>query len=408
MQSIIPLDFPDSDEIIFQSKNLVAIYCRASNIQSTQLIVAFHALQLTHYLALPRKGQSRETLRAAGLDSVQIIPRGNQWYQYEDVDAMIGMVRLIADTYCEVIAYGQSMGAYGAIHTSALLRPNKVLAICPQFSIDPKKISFDSGFNILANEIDFIRDDIVENASPDTEYVIAYDQFLLSDKNHYLEYEKYLSNLYRLRMPFCGHGVSEALKKADMIPGDLIQLILQGKNSIDSIRQKFRKRRSHVPAYRDAMRLYLANRYLKSKNFNKASFHAFKLYTSTRLFSSLQLFCEMAEKLSTPQQAAARWFFAVSNFDKKIPSLAYVRAVKYSRICGDLDVARTTCLSALHKFPGDFGLMREYLDILIIESKLNEIKKVLKDLKLLHSPKANDVIRNRKAMLTKLGVLQKF
>ena len=223
--SSIPLDFPERDQIIYKSDNLVALHCKSSEVPSRQLVIAFHALQLTHNLELPRRGQSRETLRAAGLDSIQIVPRGNHWYQYADIEAMMAEVRLVAEEYIETIAYGQSMGAYAAIHTSALLRPTKILAICPQFSIDPRKISFDSGFARLAASISFIRDDIKKNACQDTEIVIAYDQLLPHDYRHYLEYERHLKNVYRLRMPFCGHGVSEALKEAGMIPGQLIKLI---------------------------------------------------------------------------------------------------------------------------------------------------------------------------------------
>lgn len=396
----IPLDFPDSDKIIYASDNLVALYCRASDVQSKQLVVAFHALQLTRYMDLPRKGQSRETLRAAGLDAIQVIPRGNHWYQYDDMDAMMAEVRLVANRYSEVVAYGQSMGAYGAIHTSALLRPSRVLAICPQFSIDPARISFDSGFKVLAADIDFTRDDIEKNASHDTEFVVAYDQLYPIDCNHYREYERHLKKLYRLRMPFCGHGVSESLKEAEMIPSYLLRLITGGKDEINATRQKFRRHRNNVPAYWDALRLALAKWHVKNKSIVKASYQALKLYESNKRFSSLQVFCEIAEKLGTPQQAAARWFFAMSILGEKVPSLTYVRAVKYSRLGDDVDLARITCLSGLQKFPNDFGLMREYLDILIHESNLSGAKLAAAEFKRTHGMKADEVIRNRKAALS--------
>ncbi|GAB7527797.1 hypothetical protein PS3A_02030 [Pseudomonas sp. 3A(2025)] len=396
----IPLDFPESDKIIYESENLVVLYCRASDAQSRQLVVAFYPLQLTHYMDLPRKGQSRETIRAAGLDAIQVIPRGNHWYQYDDIDAMIAEVRLIADRYSEVVAYGQSMGAYGAIHTSALLRPSTVLAICPQFSVDPARITFDSGYEDYAVDINFIRDDIEKNASPDTEFVITYDQHLLNDYNHYLAYEGHLKTVYRLRMPFCGHGVSEALRKAEMVPNYLIRLIIGGKNEINATRQEFRRHRHKVPAYWEGLKRALSKWQLRNKSIDKASARAFNVYESTRLFSSLQAFCEIAEKLGTPQQAAARWFFAISIFGEKLPTLAYVRAIKYSLLGGDIDLARITCLSALEKFPNDFGLMREYLDILIHESNFSSAKLAAAELQRVHGAKADDVIRHRKAVLS--------
>ncbi|GAB7528951.1 hypothetical protein PS3A_13600 [Pseudomonas sp. 3A(2025)] len=394
----IPLDFPDSDTIIYSSDNLVAIHCPASSVRSKQLVVTFHPLQLTHTLHVPRKGQSRETLRAAGLDSVQIIPRGNHWYQYDDIGEMITEVRRIADLYSEIVAYGQSMGAYGAIHTSALLRPSKVLAICPQFSIDPARISFDSGFQVLAKDISFIRDEITHNVSQDAEFVIAYDPLFPIDGHHYRYYEKHVKNLYRLRMPFCGHGVSEALKEANMIPSYLLRLITNGKNEILATRQEFRRHRTTIKTYQDAMKLALVKWHIKNKNIESASINAFKLYESTKRFSSIQLFCEVAEKLGTPQRAASRWFFALANFGKEIPPLAYVRAVMYSRMSGHHAIAHETCLAALSKHPNDFGLMREYIDILIHESKFEEAKAIAGAMKKVHGAKADGVIRNRQSV----------
>lgn len=395
----IPLDFPESDQVIYASKNLVAIYCPASETPSRQLVVAFHALQLTQYLDLPRKGQSRETLRAAGLDAVQVVPRGNQWYQYDDIDEMISAVRTISDRYQEVVAYGQSMGAYAAIHTSAALRPAKVLAICPQFSVDPERIAFDSGFKVLAADINFVRDDISKNASKETEFVIAFDQLYKIDSNHYKEYEKNLKNLYRLRMPFCGHGVSESLKHAGMIPGHLLALITDGKSHINTVRQEFRRHRRQVPTYMDAMKLKMAQWHTRNKNLAEASRHAFSLYESTKLFSSLQIFCEAAEKAGTPEQAASRWFFALSALGSDAPSLAYVRAAKFSRLSGEMQVAKSTCLSGLKKFHKDFGIMRELLDIHIEQQNLVEARRLAQHIKDVHGSKAAGVLKNRKSML---------
>lgn len=393
----IPLDFPESDEVIYSSDNLVAVYCPASNVRSKHLVVAFHPLQLTHTLDLPRKGQSRETLRGAGLDSVQIIPRGNHWYQYGDIPEMIAEVRRIAAPYSEVVAYGQSMGAYGAIHTSALLRPTKVLAICPQFSIDPNRINFETGFRTLAKDIDFMRDEIQDNASQDTDFIIAYDQLFSIDGNHYREYERHLKNLYRLRMPFCGHGVSEALKEAKMIPEYLLTLITKGKHELNATRQEFRRHRDKIKLYQESLRLALAKRKLKAKDIESASKHAFKHYELKKKFSSIQLYCEIAEQLGTPQQAAARWFFALATYESHIPPLAYVRAIKYSCLSGDYRIAHETCQYALRKYPNDFGLMREYIDILIHESKHEEARSMALEMKKFHGAKADDVIRNRKS-----------
>ncbi len=184
-----------------------------------------------------------------------------------------------------------------------------------------------------------------------------------------------------------------------MIPGHLLSLITDGKAHINIVRQEFRRNRHRVQTYLDAMKLRLAKWYSRNKNLAEASRHAFSLYESTRLFSSMQIFCEAAEKAGSPEQAASRWFFAISTLGSDAPSLAYVRAAKFSRLSGEMQIAKCTCLSGLKKFHKDLGVMRELLDIHIEQQNLEEARKLAKHIKDVHGSKATDILKNRRSVL---------
>lgn len=77
---------------------------------------------------------------------MHVIPIGSDWYQYPDLDKLLNVILTYKEKYDDVVCYGQSMGGYAALHTSSILKPQRVLAICPQYTIDKDKIDFNTGF----------------------------------------------------------------------------------------------------------------------------------------------------------------------------------------------------------------------------------------------------------------------
>ena len=86
---------------------------------------------------LDRPGFGQVFLDESGIDAIHVIARDNDWYQYADMaDAMLA-VKEAAGRYGRVTTYGSSMGGYAAIRLAGLAGAHAVLALSPQYSIDP-------------------------------------------------------------------------------------------------------------------------------------------------------------------------------------------------------------------------------------------------------------------------------
>ena len=87
---------------------------------------------------LDRAGFGEVFLDAAGMDAIHVIARDNDWYQYADTADAMACVKTAAGRYGRVTSYGSSMGAYAAIRLAGLAGAHAVLALSPQYSIDPQ------------------------------------------------------------------------------------------------------------------------------------------------------------------------------------------------------------------------------------------------------------------------------
>ncbi len=109
---------------------------------STACVVTFASF--TDFRFLDRLGFGEEFLGLSGLDAIHVISRDNDWYQYpETVDAM-AVVHAATRRYGRVVTYGSSMGAYAAIRLAGLVGAHAVLALSPQYSIDPTVAPWDT------------------------------------------------------------------------------------------------------------------------------------------------------------------------------------------------------------------------------------------------------------------------
>lgn len=77
-----------------------------------------------------------------GLDVVSFISKHRDWFPAATTQAAIDMVRGMTEgRYATRITYGGSMGGYAAIRYSAGLKADRVVALVPQYSINPDTVS---------------------------------------------------------------------------------------------------------------------------------------------------------------------------------------------------------------------------------------------------------------------------
>lgn len=91
----------------------------------------------TDHRTLDRPGFGEHFLRSRAIDAIHVIPRENDWYGHPEMAAAMACVHASTRGYARVVTYGSSMGAYAAIRFAGLAGARAVLALSPQFSIDP-------------------------------------------------------------------------------------------------------------------------------------------------------------------------------------------------------------------------------------------------------------------------------
>ncbi|NIJ15635.1 hypothetical protein [Sphingobium vermicomposti] len=237
----------DTDELIFETDNLSVVFTRAAKKVASRegtVVCTFCALLDE---SAPRFPTAQASLSMNGLDAVHFLPRGNQWYQYAEIDGAAEKARSILSGYDNVVSTGASMGGYAAVHTSAALNADRVVALAPQFTVDPKKVNYNPGWGNTAAKIDFVRDDFERNVKKGATYIAVYDPRLPVDRNHAAELEKRLP-INKLILPFGRHHVGIRLREAQLMPKALIDM-LTGEGDLASIRRDFRKVRSTLLHY---------------------------------------------------------------------------------------------------------------------------------------------------------------
>ena len=134
---------------------------------------------------------------------IHVMPKGNDWYQYEDMPLAINSVNENLRSCDKVILLGSSMGGYAALLFSSRIRSDFSVSISPQFSINPLKNDWDNRWISDARRLIFIDDEINSSISSSTQSYVFYDPYS-KDYAHVEKFKK-KNNLNFVRVPFSGH-----------------------------------------------------------------------------------------------------------------------------------------------------------------------------------------------------------
>ncbi|QBQ49019.1 tetratricopeptide repeat protein [Brevundimonas naejangsanensis] len=124
---------------LFRSDNVVVRSVPASDL--SRWVVTFDNYGIGH--GFDRPGFGEEFLRNAGISAIHVMGVREDWYQYPEMPAAMQAVRQATAGAERVMTYGSSMGGYAALRFADAAGANAVLAISPQYSIDPKKAPFE-------------------------------------------------------------------------------------------------------------------------------------------------------------------------------------------------------------------------------------------------------------------------
>lgn len=180
---------------------------------------------------LDRPGFGSRWLYELGLSSVAVKVSYNHWFQTPEMDAALASIAAIAGDFDRVVTYGSSMGAYGAIACSKAVGAHTVLAVSPQWSIDPERIPWDRRWleesSRIARHHGFVRDKMNEIATDGDVLVIAdpWDIDAIHARHILMDVAK--GNW--ISIPGSGHPAMSLLKEYKMVSRFMRSILIEGR-----------------------------------------------------------------------------------------------------------------------------------------------------------------------------------
>lgn len=145
------------------------------------------------------------------------MPKQKSWFPESSMRQMFAEIQELIAPFKTRIGYGGSMGGYAAIKYSNLLDLKRVVALVPQYSINPEEVE-DPRYNMFFHEeLNANMQVQPEDVSAEREYIVVYDPYYPEDRAHYLKLEQVLPQIHTLNLPFTGHDAIAVLASSELL-----------------------------------------------------------------------------------------------------------------------------------------------------------------------------------------------
>lgn len=226
---------------LHRSRNLVVRRIPAAD--TSRWVVTFDNYGAGHGFSRPAFGEA--FLKAAGISAVHVMGRSEDWYQYPDTAEALAAVRAALAGAARVITYGSSMGGYAALRFADAVGATGVLALSPQYSVDPLKVPFEQRWLQDGARIRW-RPEIDGELTCAVPALVAYDPF--DDDRRHVDLIAAEIAVTRLPLPRFGHPVTTTL--ADMgVLAPLLRDVLDGRADVAAVLAEARRKRSASASY---------------------------------------------------------------------------------------------------------------------------------------------------------------
>ncbi|SPU44098.1 alpha/beta hydrolase [Brevundimonas diminuta] len=220
---------------LFRSDNVVVRSVPASDIR--RWVVTFDNYGIGHGFDRPAFGE--EFFRKAGVSAVHVMGVREDWYQYPEMGEAMLAVREATAGAQRVMTYGSSMGGYAALRFAEAAGANAVLALSPQYSIDPEKAPFEVRWLQDSQRIRWLPE-VDGTLSVTAKPVVIFDPSG-DDLLHVKLIEEAIA-IERIMLPHCGHPSTTFLGEIGLL-GNLVLQVLDGTLDADEMRREARRRR---------------------------------------------------------------------------------------------------------------------------------------------------------------------
>ena len=198
-------------QIIFEDEQIRVIFLKGS---SEELIFSFGDL-ITRAKGLSVNAE--KSLHKYEFNVIGIMPKHKSWFPQSSILAMMDSIQAVIAPFKKRIAYGGSMGGYAAIKYSNLLDVQRVVAMVPQYSINPEDVE-DSRYNMFyqpeLNGEMFVR---AEDVSAAREYILVFDPYYAADRVHIEHLKPLLPHAHLLHLPYTDHDAIAVLASSELV-----------------------------------------------------------------------------------------------------------------------------------------------------------------------------------------------
>lgn len=197
--------------IIFEDEQIRAIFLRGS---SDELIFSFGDL-ITRAKGLSINAE--KSLLKHDFNVIGIMPKQKSWFPESSMRQMFAEIEDLIAPFKTRIGYGGSMGGYAAIKYSNLLDLKRVVALVPQYSINPDDVE-DPRYNMFFHaELNANMQIQPQDVSAEREYIVVYDPYCPEDRAQYVKLEQVLPYIHTLNLPFTGHDAIAVLASSELL-----------------------------------------------------------------------------------------------------------------------------------------------------------------------------------------------
>ena len=197
--------------IIFEDEQIRAIFLRGS---SDELIFSFGDL-ITRAKGLSINAE--KSLLKHDFNVIGIMPKQKSWFPESSMRQMFTEIEDLIAPFKTRIGYGGSMGGYAAIKYSNLLDLKRVVALVPQYSINPDDVE-DPRYNMFFHaELNANMQIQPQDVSAEREYIVVYDPYCPEDRAQYIKLEQVLPHIHTLNLPFTGHDAIAVLASSELL-----------------------------------------------------------------------------------------------------------------------------------------------------------------------------------------------
>lgn len=168
-----------------------------------------------------------ETLvRSQRFSGIFISAADNHWWQCEGRDAMCDAVRMAAAPFSRRIAYGASMGAYGALCFGARMGCDRIVAVAPQTVISDPDVPLSARWRELIARRPIVRDDVVADLGGIVPEFL-YDPYQPNDSAH-VGHIASRAPVRELHFPFAGHKLLKTLQQCGILSATMTAVLTDG------------------------------------------------------------------------------------------------------------------------------------------------------------------------------------